>query len=118
MKGKRTTLRTFRGKFNGTALRVRVVGREDLTLAERGRAEFIFLVLRSERSLRESLFIRIFWFPGLNDVKLLHKKQTKPASSSLRPGLNASQSRVVDTMVDESIPLVVVQGMHVTRCLL
>jgi hypothetical protein len=108
--GRKTTLKNYSGNFSGQALRVRVVGREDLTLAERGRAELILLASRQERLLRDSSFIRLFCFPGPNETRIIRKIEPSTQRAPQRDKLNSSQSRVVDAMVTDVVPLVVVQG--------
>lgn len=108
--GKATTIQLHQGQGNltGTVSRIRIVGREELTGSERARDEFILLVLRGERILDDSLFIRFLWFPSLAQLP----KATGGLSSThyTTATLNKSQSGVVTAMLTDQIPLVVVHG--------
>ena len=109
--GKRTTISSYKGNFTGIAHRVRVVGREELTLAERARDEFVLLVLRGERWPRHSLFVRLFWFPGVEELELLRRSKSGRVTS-WQPRMNESQNKVVNAIIDASLPLVVVHGTY------
>jgi hypothetical protein len=106
--GKTTSIR-FRGgaKLSGTLESVRVVGREEPTNSERACDEFVLLVLRGERKLRASRFVRFLWFP--TSAESNQPRTREPPPSRPIQGLNASQNDVVAAMTS-SRPLVVVQG--------
>ncbi|KAJ7305408.1 hypothetical protein DFH08DRAFT_976336 [Mycena albidolilacea] len=85
-------------KFKGTALTgklaaVRVVGKEELTNAEKARDEFILLALRGELQREEAL----------------HVPFMLQTSTTRVPGLNASQTRTLEKTIS-TMPVVVVQG--------
>jgi hypothetical protein len=113
VKGRTTELMSLRGRLDGAVKSIQVVGREDLTVAERARDEYILLLLMNQRCFRTSAFVRTVWFP------------TAPPSPSgppqhpitQRPSLNPSQSQVVDAMMNPIIPLVVVQGRSISLVL-
>ena len=108
--GKRTTIRSYHGTFSGTAQRIRVVGKEELTISERAREEFILLLLQGHRSLRHSLFTRLLWFPEEKEYLILGQPK-KNSEGWTRPRLNESQDEAVDAIVDEDVPLVIVHGI-------
>jgi hypothetical protein len=107
--GKATTIQLQRGTLSGTIKRVRIMGREEFTASERARDEFILLVLRGERTLDDSLFIRLLWFPPLPN---LPKTSNESAISTryISKGLNDSQHGVIGAMLDVQIPLVIAHG--------
>jgi hypothetical protein len=109
VKGRTTTLMSLRGRLDGAVKSIQVVGREDLTVAERARDEYILLLLMNQRCLRTSDFVRTVWFP----TALPAPRGPPQHPTTQRPSLNPSQSRVVDAMMNPTIPLVVVQGMDI-----
>jgi hypothetical protein len=112
MKGKMTTI-AFQGqKHPGNGLRhVKVVGRPDPTNPEKAQNEFILLVMRGTKTLRDSPFIRMVWFPHwkpLNIEPIIVNFQDAD-SIVTKIGLNESQRAAVHAMVG-ALPLVVVHG--------
>ena len=106
--GKTTTIQLRQGKLHGTVERVRVVGKEEPTGSERARDEFILLVLRGERTLIDSLFIRLLWFPPVAHFSKAIGVLT-PAHLSTN-ALNESQRGVVGAMHADHLPLVITHG--------
>ncbi|KAF7350700.1 Nucleoside triphosphate hydrolase protein [Mycena sanguinolenta] len=102
-------------KFHGAALTgelaaVRVVGKEELTNAERARDEFILLVLCGELQVTDALFVQILWFSEpVNREKELAVPSTLQATATRASGLNESQTRTLAKMTS-SMPVVIVQG--------
>ena len=102
-------------KFNGTALTgklatVRVVGKEELTNAEKARDEFILLALRDEIRVTDALFIRLLWFPESGQrEKDLAAPSTLQTTATRVSGLNDSQRRTLARMIS-TMPVVIVQG--------
>jgi hypothetical protein len=106
-KGRTTELLSLQGQLVGTVQSIHVIGREELTMAERARDEYILLILMGERKTQTSPFVRAIWFPAIPRIR---QPERQPQRLMLRPSLNSSQSRVVDAIADPSIPLIVVQG--------
>ncbi|KAJ6468829.1 hypothetical protein C8R45DRAFT_938019 [Mycena sanguinolenta] len=102
-------------KFNGTVLTgelaaVRVVGKEELTNAEKARDEFILLALCSELQVTDARFLRLLWFSESEQREdALHVPSTLQTITTRVPGLNASQRRTLEKMVS-TMPVVIVQG--------
>ena len=106
--GKATTIQLRHGNLSGTVERVRIMGREELTGSERARDEFVLLVLRGERTLEDSLFIRLLWFPSLTH---LPKTSEVAISTDLKPkALNDSQRGVIGAMLADQMSLVIAHG--------
>ena len=62
--GRVTDIKFDRGQsLLGGLAAVRVVGKEELTNAERARDEFLLLTLRGELQVTDAKFIRFLWFP-------------------------------------------------------
>jgi regulator of nonsense transcripts 1 len=107
--------RTTDIKFKGTALTgelamVRVVGKEELTNAEKARDEFILLALRGELQVTDARFLRLLWFSESEQrEEALHVPSTLQTVTTRVPGLNASQTRTLEKMIS-TMPVVVVQG--------
>lgn len=106
--GKATTIQLHKGNLSGTVERVRVIGREDLTVSERARDEFILLVLRGERSL-DVPFICFLWFPSLRNLPTKFAVDDTVYHPSTAQ-LNDSQRRVVRAMLSDQNPLVIVHS--------
>ncbi|KAJ6468776.1 hypothetical protein C8R45DRAFT_434589 [Mycena sanguinolenta] len=102
-------------KFNGTALTgelaaVRVVGKEELTNAEKARDEFILLALRTELQVTDARFLRLLWFSESEQREdAPHVTSTLQTLTTRVPGLNASQRRTLEKMIS-TMPVVIVQG--------
>lgn len=115
--GKRTGVVVSGANFRGEIERIRTVGREEPTLAERARDEFILLLLRGEiPSLVQSPFVQALWFPAgtpgrgrggdLRDEVYDDGYGRSPSFAALNP----SQKEVVRAMWSDDEPLVVVHG--------
>ncbi|KAF7357132.1 Nucleoside triphosphate hydrolase protein [Mycena sanguinolenta] len=106
VKGRITDIKFHRAALTGELAAVRVVGKEELTNAEKARDEFILFALRGELQVTDSPFVRLLWFcePGN------HKKE--PVPSTLRmtatrvSPLNESQKRTLAKMTS-SMPVVI-----------
>ncbi|KAI5119293.1 hypothetical protein M0805_008208 [Coniferiporia weirii] len=112
MKGKQTYVQPLRGISKHKIKGVRVVGREELTNAERARENFILHLLQGKCTLTNPAFpfIRHIWFPSGRrkaPVPVTHAKARKGQADRL---LNQSQSNVVEAMVSTSEPIVVTHG--------
>ena len=107
--GKATTIQLQQRNLSGTIERVRIVGREELTGSERARNEFILLVLRGERTLDESHFVRLLWFP-LIPTHLPKASKIVASPHLMTKTLNQSQRSVVEAMITDQIPLVIAHG--------
>jgi len=106
--GKKTTIQLQRGNLSGTVERIRIMGREELTGSERARDEFVLLVLRGERTLDESLFIRLLWFTCRTNLQ--RTNEVVRSTHLLTKTLNESQRSVVGAMLAEQLPLVITHG--------
>jgi regulator of nonsense transcripts 1 len=118
-KGKRTTI-AFQDKHPGQVRHVKVVGRADPTNSEKALNEFILLVTIGAKTLRDSPFIRMIWFP---QWKPINEEPIVVGSHDAdyivgKIGLNESQRDAVHAMVG-ALPLIVVHGAYISdlRCL-
>jgi regulator of nonsense transcripts 1 len=111
--GKETTIRAQSATTSGTFQRVRVVGREDLTNSERARNEFVLLVLRGERTLAESPFVRYIWFPSEDE---LQRSPVESTSHNISEEMNDSQRKVIAAMVSEQTDLIITHGRLAVLC--
>jgi regulator of nonsense transcripts 1 len=107
--GKTTTIKLNDRSFSGDVQKVRVIGRQELTSAEKSRDEFMLHVLQGQKTLRNSTFIRRLWFPSHRKHRSGNRTQNPPALSYISD-LNQSQNEAVSAMVSESEPLVIVHG--------
>jgi hypothetical protein len=106
--GRVTDIKFDRGQFlMGGLAAVRVVGKEELTNAERARDEFLLLALRGELQVTDAKFIRFLWFPRLTDAQELNA--TGFGIASRVSSLNDSQNRALERMMSAR-PIVIVQG--------
>lgn len=112
--GKTTTIKVSSEGLlhSGDLAKVRVVGKEEATNAEKAREALIYLTLtQPERKLEQSLFIRRLWFPG--NEKMYPKLDLNRLVIQQHEGfdkLNPSQKHVVSAMVSE-LQLVIVHGI-------
>ncbi|KAM5545226.1 hypothetical protein V8D89_001337 [Ganoderma adspersum] len=128
--GKRTGVVVSGGNgFRGEIERIRTVGREEPTLAERARDEFILLLLRGELpSLVQSPFVRALWFPeaaaaAAGRGRALAGREGGDDGdedggygwTASYADLNAAQKEVVRAMWADGEPLVVVHGASLAR---
>ena len=103
-----TTNIHFKGRqLAGKLSSVHLIGRQDLTNAERAHEEMLLLLLQGKASLRSSSFIRKLWFPAKADRKATNAPKTIAEFSALNP----SQKQVVSAMIS-SMPLVIVHGTN------
>lgn len=110
------------GKFSGEVQGVRVVGCRQLTFAQKAKESFVLHVLQGKANLYASTFIMAFWFHSdmeydkrssfLTNVSAAVSSQ--PSFSAV--GLNASQCQVVDAMLSDREPLVIVHGEFTSQC--
>ena len=108
--GRNTSIRTFDNVHSQEIKSVRVVGKEESTLAERARDEYILLLLQNEpsASLHASEFVKMVWFP--TDY-ILPCNYPKINSAPQTGTLNESQSNVVRAMIQSTTyPVVIVHG--------
>lgn len=111
-KGKRTTIRMNDNRRDiGALSTVKVLGREELTNAEKAHDELLFLLLTCQKDLRTSPFVRSLWFPTWKDMHEPPEVVDDDYADSVisRMGLNESQRAVVHAMVGEQ-PIVVTHG--------
>jgi len=111
-KGKQTTIRmNDKHRDIGTLSTVKVLGRQELTNAEKAQEELMFLLLTCKKDLRTSPFIRSVWFPTWKDIHappdIVDEHYADSVIDSM--GLNVSQRAVVKAMVGEQ-PIVVTHG--------
>ncbi|KAI0800454.1 P-loop containing nucleoside triphosphate hydrolase protein [Fomes fomentarius] len=109
-KGKSTGLRVFQGKFQGKVKNVSIVGREEATLTECARDEFLLRVLQGAVRLDASPYVRMLWYPEGKKAGKKSKGAKVPVGVPLIMTLNPSQKRVVAAMLADDEPLVVVHG--------
>lgn len=109
--GRTTTIGFLGARLTGELQSVRVVGRQDLTNTEKARDEFILLVLRGQRSLQESQFIKLLWFPPSGSRRRRKPITVDDTKLILIPlqSLNESQSRVATAMISDR-PIVIAHG--------
>ncbi len=118
-KGKQTSLKVINGKLNTkTVKKVRVIGREEATVAERCCDEHILLLLQGKRSLLTSPFVRMLWFhgepiPDTVDTESAASSATKvEGDMSAFEMLNESQRKVSLAMIGDGQPLVIAHGAY------
>jgi len=112
-KGKQTTIRMNNSRRDiGALSTVKVLGREELTNAEKAHDELLFLLLTCKKDLRTSPFVRDLWFPTWKDVHEPPDVVDEYYADSIisKMGLNDSQRAVVQAMVGEQ-PTVVTHGI-------
>ena len=112
-KGRQTTIRMNDNRRDiGTLSTVKVLGRQELTNAEKAHDELLFLLLTCKKDLRTSPFVRSVWFPTWKDMHappdVVDKRYADSVISTM--GLNDSQRAVVQAMVGEQ-PIVVTHGI-------
>lgn len=106
--GRSTTVRTFHNIGSKSIKSVRVIGKEELTLAERARDDFVLSLLQGVSDPHESEFIDMVWFPK---QYMLPSKRDKIVDAPRIGTMNDSQSNVVHAMTNaESYPIVIVHG--------
>ncbi|RPD58061.1 P-loop containing nucleoside triphosphate hydrolase protein [Lentinus tigrinus ALCF2SS1-7] len=117
-KGKSTGLAILKGKLPTKVEKVRVIGREEATSAERGRDDHVLCVLQGRRFLNTSPFVQMLWFELSEKVavaalpSLIPKegiKQSNKASPAFSK-LNPSQRKVAMAMISYVRALVVAHG--------
>ena len=90
---------------------IKVIGKEEATLADRARDEFILKVLQAQVILPKVDLIRMIWLPR-DSEKPDPPKLVEAGSQNPFGKLNESQSNVVNAMTDTSkYPIIVVHGM-------
>lgn len=106
----------------GGVTQVRVVGRQNLTNTEKAREKLIHCLLTGTKTLRESAFIRLIWFPLWKKLSFkatriaLDQDYADEIASKMK--LNDSQRRVVVAMTSENaLPLVVTHGTLIPNSL-
>ncbi|KAI1784394.1 P-loop containing nucleoside triphosphate hydrolase protein [Ganoderma leucocontextum] len=118
-KGKQTSLKVLAGKLNtNTVKRVRVIGREEATVAERSCDEHILLLLQGKRSLLTSPFVGMLWFPSEpisgtaseGSVTSTSQGTEREGDMSAFEKLNESQRKVALAMIGDDEPLVIAHG--------
>lgn len=110
--GRRTTVRTSKS-VRGQIESIRVLGREEPSLADYARDVYLISLLQGKTRLRDPQypFIEHLWFRSETPTAepSLHKAQKLPYSINGRQ-LNQSQADVVEGMVAPRPPIVVAQG--------
>jgi regulator of nonsense transcripts 1 len=117
-KGKQTMIRMNDNRRDiGALSTVKVLGREELTNAEKAHDELLFLLLTCQKDLRTSPFIRDLWFPTWKDMHEPPDVVDEHYADSVisKMGLNDSQRVVVQAMVGEQ-PIVVTHGIPHLLC--
>ena len=109
-KGKTTTIGLRKGNVPSGNLRsVKVVGLPELTSSESARDELIHRVLVGQKSLQESSFIQMLWFPHEVGRPTTIAKADLPKEATSLKDLNNSQCTAMRAMVGNS-PIVIVHG--------
>lgn len=114
----RTTGIRFAGPIlssHETLKSVRVIGRPEPTNAEKAREEMLLLVLQRQKFLRNSLFIRLLWFPSRRGQDATHNGNTDRTAAAVHIPLNDSQLEAVQVMTSEA-PLVIIHGGSMCYC--
>ncbi len=117
-KGKSTGLAFFKGKLPIKVHKIRIIGREEATNAERSRDGYVLSVLQGLSFLNTSAFVQMLWFelsetaasralPSLLAEKD-HNKTSKLPQAFQK--LNPSQRKVAIAMTSCGRPLVVAHG--------
>ena len=122
--GRQTTLMLLKGRLPADVVKVRVMGREASTNAERARDAFVLRVLQGQETLDESQFVRMLWFPTARTSKGKKSKKTQQATGAVEDAriatpaflkLNASQQAVVRAMIGAHEPLIPIRGMKIHK---
>lgn len=111
-RGKDSSLKIVAGAFKGKIHTLRVVGREEPTVAERERDAYILRLLQGVDDLSRSPFIRHLWFP---EGKFPSKTKLRPTAHPEFSSLNTSQRTVAAAMIDDSQLILPIQGMFSSR---
>ena len=98
VKDRTTQVAVTQGKYTGSAERIRVEGREELTYAEKARDEFFLRLLQGLASLDECPFVRLLWFPPQAQTPLPRTRHIVPDTAAFS-ALNDSQQQVAAAMV-------------------
>jgi len=111
-KGRQTTIKMNDNRRDiGALSTVKVLGRQELTNAEKAHDELLFLLLTCKKDLRTSPFVRSVWFPTWKDMHeppdVVDERYADSIISTM--GLNDSQRAVVQAIVGEQ-PIVVTHG--------
>jgi hypothetical protein len=115
--GKTTRIRSPDGKSSLDEVQhVRVMGRQDPTAAERACKEFLLLLLRGERKLQDTNYIRLLWFPSKLDLARFPLDEANLLLPTTADDLNQSQRRVVMDMVQTRNPAVIAHGQIHSPC--
>ncbi|TCD66239.1 hypothetical protein EIP91_001642 [Steccherinum ochraceum] len=111
VEGRQTSVHLLGGRFRGGVERVRVLGREEVSMSESVRDMFLLHVLREEIRLRDRPFIDMLWFAGSSGAgQTDEEEEEKVLGMKEFEGLNVSQCRVAAAMISKKEPLVIVQG--------
>jgi regulator of nonsense transcripts 1 len=109
VEGRTTDIKFGGAGFRGQLTKVCVVGKEELTNAERARVEFILLALRGELNVKDSLFIGFLWLPHPTHAAELAAPPEYETGDYLDSSLNRSQIQALGRMTS-AMPIVTVQG--------
>ncbi|KAI0712807.1 P-loop containing nucleoside triphosphate hydrolase protein [Cerioporus squamosus] len=117
-KGKSTGLAVFKGKLPMKVEKVRIIGREEATNAERSRDDYVLSVLQGLSFLDTSPFVQMLWFELSKNVASMvlpslipqegHTQASKVPTAFEK--LNSSQRKVAMAMTSYVRPLVVAHG--------
>ena len=114
-KGKSTGLAIFKGKLPANVEKVRIIGREEATNAERSRDDYVLSLLQGSSLLDTSPFVQMLWFEmsekaATKALSSLASKQGNSQAPSAFQNLNPSQRKVAMAMISHVRPLVVAHG--------
>ncbi|KAG8932861.1 hypothetical protein FRC02_000422 [Tulasnella sp. 418] len=115
-KGKSTTIAVQGNKPITTKIKsIRVMGKDDNTLADAERIAFVVGVLQGRHDIDQSSFIRIIWFKMSTQAnkppsKLLLKLDDAVPSPEVLSALNPSQRLAAMAMLNPARPVVVCHG--------
>jgi hypothetical protein len=110
----RRTLASVAGALTDKIACMQVIGRDELTSAEKARYNFLRFSLTTLRTIPS--FVKIIWFPGKNK-RVSHDRRAETSSakaSHLLEGLNSSQQEVATAMlsISPSDSLVIAHGAY------
>lgn len=108
--GRQTSIQLTEGRYRSDITRVTVHGREELTVSESARDEFVLRILQGTIDLTDSLFIDRLWFPQGVATRADRLTHSPPPSTAAFVRLNQSQKEVAAAMLSPLQPIVIAHG--------
>ena len=106
--GRQTNVKLLDGHFEDNVRRIRVVGREEVSLAESSRDIFLMRLLREDVTLHDRPLVNMLWFSQAPLTRSVSAEAVMPTHAFSR--LNSSQCKVAAAMISTSERSVIAQG--------